>query len=52
MKKMMKRIFASLLAFAMMFSTLTITAAAEEEEYLMFLAFGGDKEAENDWGFQ
>lgn len=52
MKKMMKRIFASMLAFAMMFSTLTITAAAEEEEYLMFLAFGGDKEAENDWGFQ
>lgn len=46
MKKTMKKLFASLLAFAMMFSTLTLTAAAEEGEYLMFLAYGGEKTAD------
>lgn len=46
MKKKMKKFFASLLAFAMMFSTLSLTAAAEEEEYLMFLAYGGESQAD------
>ena len=48
MKKKMKRLFAFLLASVMMFSTLTLTAAAEEEEYLMFLAYGGEY-TENAW---
>ncbi|MBQ9142099.1 MAG: hypothetical protein IJX63_09960 [Lachnospiraceae bacterium] len=42
MKKKMKRLFAFLLASVMMFSTLSLTAAAEGEEYLMFLAYGGE----------
>ena len=42
MKKKMKRFFASVLAFAMMFSTLTFTSAAAEDEYQMFLAIGAD----------
>ena len=52
MKKKMKRFFASVLAFAMMFSTLTFTSAAAEDEYQMFLAIGADAAAENDWGYQ
>ncbi len=52
MKKKMKRLFAFLLASMMMFSTLSLTAAAEGEEYLMFLAYGGDAAASNDWGLQ
>lgn len=46
MKKTMKKFFASLLAFAMMFSTLSLTAAADEGEYLMFLAYGGESQAD------
>ncbi len=52
MKKKMKRFFASVLAFAMMFSTLTFTSAAAEDEYQMFLAIGADAEADGDWGYQ
>ncbi len=52
MKKKMKRLFAFLLASMMMFSTLSLTAAAEGEEYLMFLAYGGDAVESNDWGLQ
>ena len=52
MKKKMKRLFAFLLASMMMFSTLSLTAAAEGEEYLMFLAYGGDAAESNDWGLQ
>ena len=52
MKKTMKRFFASLLAFTMTFATLSLTAAAEGEEFDMFIAIGADAEAENDWGFQ
>ncbi len=52
MKKKMKRLFAFLLAGMMMFSTLSLTAAAEGEEYLMFLAYGGDAVESNDWGLQ
>lgn len=48
MKKKMKRLFAFLLASIMMFSTLSLTAAAEGEEYLMFLAYGGEY-TENAW---
>ncbi len=52
MKKKMKRLFAFLLAAVMMMSTLTLTASAEGEGYLMFLAYGGDAAASNDWGLQ
>lgn len=52
MKKKMKRLFAFLLVGVMMFATLSLTAAAEEEEYLMFLAYGGDAAESNDWGLQ
>ncbi len=38
----MKKVLATLLAFAMMFSTLTLAAAADEGEYLMFLGYGGE----------
>lgn len=48
MKKTMKRLFAFLLASMMMFSTLTLTASADEEGYLMYLGYGGN----SDWGFQ
>lgn len=48
MKKKMKRLFAFLLASMMMFSTLTFTSSAAEEEYLMFLAYGGEAN-ENAW---
>lgn len=51
MKKKMKRFFASVLAFAMMFSTLTFTSAAAEDEYQMFLAIGADAKADDDWGY-
>lgn len=44
MKKLMKKLFASLLAFAMMFSMMPLSASAEGEEYLMFLAYGGESE--------
>lgn len=47
MKKKMKKLLTFLLAAMMMFSTLTMTAAAEEgDEYLMFLAYGGDAVAD------
>lgn len=52
MKKTMKRFFAALLASTMMFATLSLTAAAEGEEFEMFIAIGADAEAENDWGLQ
>lgn len=44
MKKTMKKLFASLLAFAMMFTTFALPASAEEDEYLMFLAYGGESQ--------
>lgn len=48
MKKKMKRLFAFLLASMMMFSTLSLTASASEDGYLMYLGYGGN----SDWGFQ
>ncbi|MBQ6695206.1 MAG: hypothetical protein IJN16_00720 [Lachnospiraceae bacterium] len=48
MKKKMKRLFAFLLASMMMFSTLSLTASADEDGYLMYLGYGGN----SDWGFQ
>lgn len=51
MKKMLKKMFVSLLAGVMLFSTLSFTAAAETGEaageWLMFLAYGGDSEGES-----
>ncbi len=53
MKKTMKRIFASMLAFAMMLCAVpTMSVAAEEKAYDVFIAFGGDAAADNDWGYQ
>lgn len=46
MKKKMMKFFASLLAFAMMFTMMPLSVAAEGEEYLMFLAYGGGSEPE------
>ncbi|MBE5875938.1 MAG: hypothetical protein E7290_03505 [Lachnospiraceae bacterium] len=52
MKKTMKRIFASMLAFAMMLCAVpTMSVAAEEKAYDVFIAFGGDVES-GDWGYQ
>ena len=52
MKKTMKRIFAAMLAFAMMLCAVpAVDVAAEEKAYDVFIAFGGDSE-EADWGFQ
>ena len=48
MKKKMKRLFAFLLASMMMFSTLSLTASADEDGYLMYLGYCGN----SDWGFQ
>ena len=48
MKKKMKRLFAFLLASVMMFSTLSFTASADEEGYVMYLGYGGN----SDWGMQ
>lgn len=55
MKKKMKKLLASILAGAMMLSTLTLTAAAEEEStesYHAFLAIGADGETAGSWGLQ
>ena len=48
MKKTLKKLFASVLALAMMLTTFTlsgVTASADEEGYLFFLGMGGH----NDW---
>ena len=51
MKKALKKFLVSLLTAAMVIGSLTITAAAEGEEYVLTLAFGGDAAAEGDWGY-
>ena len=53
MKKALKKLFAALLAVALVVGGANIpatTASAAEDGYLMFVAFGGDKDASGDWG--
>ena len=51
MKKVLKKLMVSLLSAAMLLGTVSVPAkAAEEDAYDLFIAFGGDKAAENDWG--
>lgn len=55
MKKKMKRLFASLLACMLMFSSLTLCASADEsdsESYHAFIAIGADGETAGSWGLQ
>ena len=55
MKKTFARFLTVALTLAMLvccFAGLTVSAAESEEEYTLFIAYGGDKEAENDWGWQ
>ena len=52
MKKTFKKWLVTLLSAMMVFSSLTITAAAEGEEYDLFIGFGGDAAESGDWGFQ
>ncbi len=53
MKKTFKKWLVTLLSAMMVFSSLTITAAAEGEEYDLFIGFGGDDAEESGgWGFQ
>ena len=52
MKRTLKKCFVTLLSAMMVFSSLTITAAAEGEEYDLFVGFGGDAAESGDWGFQ
>ncbi len=53
MKKTMKRIFAAMLAFAMMLCAVpTMSVEAEEKAYDVFIAFGGDAATSGDWGYQ
>ena len=53
MKKRVKKIFAVLLALAFVMSGISkpMTVSADETEYDLLLAYGGDKESSNDWGF-
>lgn len=48
-----KKFLALLLALCMICTVLVGTASAEESEegYYTFIGFGGDKDAENDWGW-
>ena len=53
--KKFARFLSVTLALALMLCCIGgLTVAAEEstEEYTLFIAYGGDKEAENDWGWQ
>ena len=52
MKKTLKKFLVTLLSAVMVFSSLTITAAADEADgYTMFIAFGGDAAESGDWGY-
>lgn len=52
MKKTLKKFLVTLLSAVMVFSSLTITAAADEaDEYTLFIGFGGDAAEGGDWGY-
>ncbi len=52
MKKALKKFLVTLLTAAMVFSSLALTAAADEaEEYTLFIAYGGDAAESGDWGY-
>lgn len=55
MKKSIKKLFASLLALALVVTGLfvaPVTAAAAEDEFLVFVALGADATESGDWGLQ
>ncbi|MCM1538074.1 MAG: hypothetical protein NC254_06720 [bacterium] len=52
MKRTLKKWLVTLLSAVMVFSSLTITAAAEGEEYELYVGFGGDAAESGDWGYQ
>lgn len=55
MKKTLARFLTMALALAMIvccFAGFAVSAAESDEEYTLFIAYGGDKEAENDWGYE
>ena len=52
MKKTLKKFLVTLLSAVMVFSSLTITAAADEtDEYTLFIGFGADAAEGGDWGY-
>ncbi len=52
MKKTLKKFLVTLLSAVMVFSSLTITAAADEADgYTLFIGFGGDAAEGGDWGY-
>ena len=52
MKKTLKKFLVTLLTAAMVFSSLAITAAADEtDEYTLFIGFGADAAESGDWGY-
>ncbi len=55
MKKSLKKLFASLLAMALVVTGLfvaPVTADAAEDEFLVFVALGADAAESGDWGYQ
>ena len=52
MKRTLKKWFVTFLSAMMVLSSLTITAAAEGEEYELYIGFGGDAAEDGDWGYQ
>lgn len=55
MKKSIKKLFASLLALALVVTGLfvaPVTADAAEDEFLVFVALGADATESGDWGYQ
>ncbi len=55
MKKTLARFLTMALALAMIvccFAGFAVSAAEADEEYNLFIAYGGDKAAESDWGWQ
>ncbi len=52
MKKTLKKFLVTLLTAAMVFSSLAITAAADEDDgYTLFIGFGADAAESGDWGY-
>lgn len=53
MKKTFARIMTVLMVLAMLVCCMSgLAVSAAEGEYTLFIAYGGDKAAENDWGWQ
>ena len=57
MKKTLARFLSIMLVLALLAAGAAVAPASAEaaaipEEFDLFIAYGGDKEAENDWGWQ